>query len=555
MIDKLLKMFDKYNIKRATELVKKEAFQPSEDLVYDVETTILPDYRHVKTPLQVEEFLRQLKMMPLQPVDLQKGNPHFCLVSLAYSRRQEKQANSIPFKTYWPSFNSLDEAQKKWYFYWRKEVLNCNYIDTEVNYIVVFVYELLNYTFNDNAAFNLSMLDRLYMNYHDKHSAIAHLMPQWIGDFCYELGDYDLEKKWVDKVQNFENADYEYLKRLENKLEAVSITFWKRFISYNKTKFFGTKRNLIYKVFKASVSMLKTNYQAQGKNLIDEWMPKNEKVGIKRQLFLNALIGRKTLSKLEASRRPTLKMREDLTALFRIAENVARINVGEKRQLSVDEARFPEGFKDKLVELFPNQSEPSLLSKGRFVKTRDQGVLGLGSSIPNPPETPEPDVATILIIEFDLDRIDTLDKESKELLEIFALRYDEEEESEQQDKPDPSETVNSLETLKLSDQDQDKEQSRNLSEQLSLDEEVESFIAKLSELEYGFLRGFKDLTRATQEWMQTLKAHGIMMGVFVSKLNEKSLEYLGDNLIEQEGDVLRFNEDFEQVLLRLAKED
>ena len=166
------------------------------------------------------------------------------------------------FQTYWPSFHSVDETQKKWYFYWRKEVLSGNYIDTEATYIFVFVYELLNYTFNDKAAFNLSMLDRLYMNYRDKHSALAHFLPQWIGDFCYELGNYELEKKWTDKLQSYENKDYENLKKLENKLETVSITFWKRFISYNKTKFFGLNRNLIYKVFKTSVSLLETNYHA-----------------------------------------------------------------------------------------------------------------------------------------------------------------------------------------------------------------------------------------------------------------------------------------------------
>ena len=88
-----------------------------------------------------------------------------------------------------------------------------------------------------------------------------------------------------------------------------------------------------------------------------------------------------------------------------------------------------------------------------------------------------------------------------------------------------------------------------------MDDEVGSFLAELNELELDFLRGFKDMVRATQEGMQTLKAHGIMMGVFLNKLNERSLEYLWDNLIEQKGDVLNFNEDFEQVLLKLAKED
>ena len=557
MIDKLLNIMDKFNIKRATELIKKEPFQATEALVYNLESIILPEYQHVNVPLEVEEFLRHLQMLPFEKHDFRWGSSEFCQDSLSYSRRQEKKANPITYMSYWPSFHSLTETQLKWYFYWRKEVLSGNYIDTNSGYIMIFVYELLNYTFNNNAAFNLSMLDRLYMNYKDKHSDLAHYLPQWIADFCYELGDYDLEKKWSEKIVNHETSDYDNLKRLENKLETVSITFWKRFISYRKTKSFKTHRNLIYKVFKASVSILKTNYQAQGKSLIDEWMPQNEKAQFERSLFRNAIIGRNVQIKTEVNRRPSLKMREDLTALFRLAENIARLNVGEKRQLGLDEALFPEGFKNTLIELFVVKSEPDLFVKGRFVKTRNQGVSGLGSAIPSPPEAPAPDVAIIPIIEFDLDRIDMLDKESKELLEIFALRYDDQEEAEHQATTDLSETVNFVETIKISDQVKvkDKEQSPNSPQELSLDEEVESFVAELNELERDFLLGFKDLARATQEGMQTLKTHGIMMGVFLSTLNEKALDYLGDNLVEQEGDVLSFNEDFEQVLFRLAKED
>jgi len=546
MINNLLKVFNKYHIKRAIELVHKESLQPSEALVYDIETIILPDYRHVKTPFQVKEFVRDLKRMPLQSVELRRENPNFCLDSVAYSKRQEKQANSIPFKSYWPSFQSLDETQMKWYFYWRKEVLSGNYIDTNPGYIFIFVYELLNYTFNDQAAFNLSMLDRVYMNFYDKHSALAHFLPQWIGDFCYELGDSELEKKWVDKLQTHENSDYENLKRCEHKLQTVSITFWKRFINYRKTKIFRENRNVIYKVFKASVSILETQYQAQGKNLIDEWIPQIDKTGYEREMFRNAIIGREVQRKLEVNRRPTLKMREDLTALFRLAENVARLIAGEKRQLSVDEARLPEGFKNVLVQLFLDKSEPALIAQGRFVKTKDSGDRVLGSPVPNSPEPTEPHIATSPLIEFNLERINTLDKESKELLEIFALWYDEEE-------SDLSEERNDLEIPKNFKHDQLQKQTLNLPSPLSLDEDVECFLAMLNELEAEFLRGFKHLTRATQEVMQTLKSHGIMMGVFISTVNGKALEYLGDNLIEQEADILRLNEDFEQVLFSLAR--
>ena len=99
MIDKLLNIMDKFNIRRATELVNNETVHPSGNLVYPVETMIMPKYRHVKTPLQVKEFLESIKEIPLRPVDPHRGNLKFCKDSLAYSRRQETQERPVkPFK-------------------------------------------------------------------------------------------------------------------------------------------------------------------------------------------------------------------------------------------------------------------------------------------------------------------------------------------------------------------------------------------------------------------------------------------------------------------------
>ena len=574
MIDKLLNMFDKFNIKRATELVdhNNKTLHPSWDLFYPMETMILPEYQHVKAPPSVKEFLEMVKKMPLQGAGYKKNIYYkFCIDSLTYARRRETRGDPVKhvfFKTYEPSFETLNKDQKEWYFYWRKEVLRGNYLYTDSGYVFIFVYELLNYTFNENAAFNLSMLDRICLNYYDKDYSLNHFLPRWICDFCHELGEYELETKWTSKISHYEFSDYETLKQFENKLGTVSITFWKRFVRYNKTAFFKTNRNFIYKVFKTSIALLEREYQAQGKNLIEAWIPLDGSVNFERQLFHNAVIGRKVLNKIEAKRFPSLKMREDLSGLFRLAKNIARVKGGEKRQLNVDEALFPEGFKNALLDLFQDKADPSLLSGSRFVKARDKATVGLGSSIPHAPEALEQVLATVPLIEFDLERIDTLDKESKELLEIFALRYDEEVEADYHLKGQ-GKGNNSLETLTISEQEQEQEQEKgrvkeklietekplNTLTPVSLHEDFEPFIAELTELEYSFLRGFKDLTRLYQEGRDYLKARGVMIGVFINTLNEKSLDYLGDNLIEQEGNVLRFSEDFMQVLQRLAEEE
>ncbi len=559
MIDKLLNMLDKFDIKRATELVNNKTLTPSGDLSYSVETMILPEYQHVKTPTLVKEFLETIKEMTLQGTHSQRDNLKFCKDSLVYSRRQETQGKTVKpvfLNTYEPLFDTLNKAQKEWYFYWRKEILRGNYLNAGSGYVFIFVYELLNYTFNNNAAFNLSMLDRIFQNYHDKHYSLDHFLPRWICDFCYELGEYELEKKWIFKIRNYEFSDYETLKQYENKLETVSITVWKRFIRYNKTAFFKTNRNFIYKVFKTSIGLLEREYQVQGENLIETWIPLDEKVSFERRLFSNAVIGREVQNKLEAKRFPTLKMREDLSALFSLAKNIARLKAGERRQLKVNESLFPEGFNNSLLELFQDKGQPALLNGARFIKARDKGSSGLGSSIPKPPETLEQDVAVIPSIEFDLERIDTLDKESKELLEIFALRYDDEEEADHQNISDEEKRNKLFETLKILEQEKKgKQKALNFVTQVSSGEDLEPFMDRLTKLECDFLLGFKDLIRVKQEGINYLKSRGVMMGAFMSTLNEKSLDYLGDILLEQEGDELTINEDFKQVLQRLAEEE
>ena len=538
MIDKLLNLMEKFNIKRASELINNKPLHPSVDLSYPMETLILPEYQHVKTPLTVQEFLKKIEKMPLREEEL-RSNLKFSKDSLAYSSRQSNQAKPakpVLLNTYQSLFDALDKTQKEWYFYWRKEVLRGNYLKVDSGYVLIFANELLNYTFNGNAAFNLSMLDRICLNYQNTNYSLGHFLPRWICDFCYELGDYELEKKWAAKIRNHEFSDYETLKQFEKKLETVSITFWKRFINYHDTRFFVGNRSLIYKVFKSSLALLEREYQAQGRNLREVWIPITNKPGFECKLFPNAMIGRQVPNKQEVERIPTLKMREDLTALFRLAENVARVKVGEKRQLSVDEALFPEGFKNTLLKMFQDKAQPSLFSGQRFVKARDKGAVTLGSSIPEPPETPAQGLATVPLIEFDLERIDTLAKESKELLEIFAIRYEEEEEEEEE--------------AEEKHHDKSELEKKNNGEF----EDLGPFLADLTELECGFLLGFKDLIRHKQEGINYLRARGVMMGVFINTLNEKSLDYLGDNLIEQEGDVLRFNEEFKQVL-ELAKEE
>src|SRR5690606_27634976 len=63
----------------------------------------------------------------------------------------ERQANPTPFMQYWPTYEAMNSAQRKWYFYWRSQVRHDNYLPTDLSYIFLHVYEVIHLVGFDSA--------------------------------------------------------------------------------------------------------------------------------------------------------------------------------------------------------------------------------------------------------------------------------------------------------------------------------------------------------------------------------------------------------------------
>ena len=61
-----------------------------------------------------------------------------------YADTVGQKAEFVPFMQYWPTYDSMDRRQRAWYFYWRTQVRNGEYPDTDLSYIFVHIYELLS---------------------------------------------------------------------------------------------------------------------------------------------------------------------------------------------------------------------------------------------------------------------------------------------------------------------------------------------------------------------------------------------------------------------------
>ena len=95
-----------------------------------------------------------------------------------------KKVPFVSFMTYWPTYDSMNKQQKAWYFYWRTEVRNGNYIDTDLSYIFIYVYELLSGCGWKEAQEGYNKLMSLWMEYRERYPKLDNHLFSWTFDFA-----------------------------------------------------------------------------------------------------------------------------------------------------------------------------------------------------------------------------------------------------------------------------------------------------------------------------------------------------------------------------------
>lgn len=90
----------------------------------------------------------------------------------------------VPFMSYWPTYDSMTSSQLKWFFYWRSMVRDGRYPDTDLSYIFVFVYELINNVGVKDARDGYEQLRRIWLNYRDRHPKLDNYLIDWMFDYA-----------------------------------------------------------------------------------------------------------------------------------------------------------------------------------------------------------------------------------------------------------------------------------------------------------------------------------------------------------------------------------
>ncbi len=101
-----------------------------------------------------------------------------------YENFEGKQTEFVPFMQYWPSYESMDKKQRAWYFYWRTQVRKSIYLETDLSYIFVHIYELLSGYGWKKPQDGYNQLIALWINYRQHFPKLDNYLNGWLFDFA-----------------------------------------------------------------------------------------------------------------------------------------------------------------------------------------------------------------------------------------------------------------------------------------------------------------------------------------------------------------------------------
>ena len=135
-----------------------------------------------------------------------RNETHFVEQARGYVDRTETQAEPVSFMQYWPTYESMDAAQQRWYFYWRTQLRLGNRLPTDLSYLFVHIYEVINMIGFESPDEAFKHLDDFWRYYRQLQPKLDRYLPDWIADFIvlHQLAPNALD--WYSEVSKVAEA-------------------------------------------------------------------------------------------------------------------------------------------------------------------------------------------------------------------------------------------------------------------------------------------------------------------------------------------------------------
>ncbi|MBQ7383825.1 MAG: TerB N-terminal domain-containing protein [Clostridia bacterium] len=425
--------------------------------------------------------------------------------ALKYLNEKSAVAERVPFFSYVPQYDQMNEGQFAYYLYFREQARSGNYIDADYSYILLYIYEILNLGDRMDTTFGQSQLCGLWWAYRDKHCALGRQLADWMCEYSLinrvaPPADIDIQsipRECVYKEYLLVNkgVGYDYYSEA---LLALSSAY-----DYRRSKFATGENTEVFeryipKALSACIAHLSTSGGVlSGVGFSDS--------SISRDAYVGALCSHRARYKIEldyCSFSRTNELRYLVGDIVKYSENKIRAYLGIKSRLGC--YSLDNDIRHLLDDFFATR----LTKRVKTVRKEERQEYDALYELPAKP--------------LSLSDASKIEEESWETTRSLVEAFEEEE------------SVSDISYVA------EKEIAEVLGENVA--DDSDGLMGALGELLVFARAVYRGDTAAQREF---IRGSGRMPDSIVDSINEISTDIIGDILIEDDGGAYRIVEDYE----------
>jgi len=315
-----------------------------------------------KQEVKIYEHLSPLmKRVEIHPL---KSTYHyyefFCKNAQAYYDIHGRECERVPFFSYVAQYSQMNQAQLDWYFWWRENVRKSVFIDTDISYIYLYIYEIINLGDLIDTEKALHSLIEIWHHYREIYPALNKALGEWICDYSLQNGipipfpNPLITRDMIDAC-SFGEAFYGFDPK-DDRAVADFLVYCCGGYNYRKSKFYAEHQSLYDEVLPSCLARLspflavwETNDEARCKH-------------VSKVAFVGALCSYRIRKHIEVDYIPAASgdLKLLVTAVLKYTENMLRSSLGIRSRLAHAELTdnikteigcyFTERFGERIVQ-------------------------------------------------------------------------------------------------------------------------------------------------------------------------------------------------------------
>ena len=266
----------------------------------------------------------------------------FCKQAAALHKKRGEdcpETTPVPFFSYVAQYSQLSRRQLEWYLWWRECVRNGRYLKTDVSYIYLLSFELINLGNSIDTRQSLDLLIGLWQNYREDYPQLNSTLGEWICDYSLI---YNLPIAFPDERIGIELLSRSALPEAFYNFDIQNQTLFAKLLfsfccthNYKKSKFYTSENKEIY-----DLHIPGAVYHLLGHIDLALIPPKLPKKVVSRMSFTGALCSYKAKKHIEieyASLCDSQEIKAKIGDIVKYAENKVRAHLGIRSRLGIRE--------------------------------------------------------------------------------------------------------------------------------------------------------------------------------------------------------------------------